>query len=434
MGGRGLHLGGRRPWWRRPVVAAGAAVVVLGGAGGVAYAVTRGPSAAQVRARTVAHEHAVAVAEAAAVRSEQAQLVSGITVAPAPGATSVALDAPVTVTATQGTISAVKVAAASGSALAGALAPDGTKWTSTGALAPTTTYTVTVAVDRQGVTATHTSTFTTLTPAATVSAHVYPTEGMTVGVGQPVVVTFSHDIPTADRTAVEARFTVAESQPVAGGWYWFNDYEMHLRPAQYWPAHETIKVTADLSDMDLGANQWLGGTISDTYAIGDARISYANLQTERMVVTLNGQTVYTFPISGGRPKYPTMGGDHIVLDRQSVVHMLSSTVGIPVHSPDGYDEYVYNDVHISDSGEYVHAAPWSVAAQGVTNVSHGCINISTADSKTFFDFSRVGDVVEVAGSPRPPAYGDHGVMDWSTPFSQWAPAHVVSLSTGAPVA
>ncbi len=52
-----------------------------------------------------------------------------------------------------------------------------------------------------------------------------------------------------------------------------------------------------------------------------------------------------------------MDGIHIVLDKEPVVHMVSSTVGIPVNSPNGYDEYVYNDVHISDSGEYVHAAP-----------------------------------------------------------------------------
>ena len=59
--------------------------------------------------------------------------------------------------------------------------------------------------------------------------------------------------------------------------------------------------------------------------------------------------------------------------------MVSSTVGIPVNSPNGYDEFVYDDVHISDSGEYVHAAPWSVHSQGVTNVSHGCINMSPSD-------------------------------------------------------
>jgi lipoprotein-anchoring transpeptidase ErfK/SrfK len=113
---------------------------------------------------------------------------------------------------------------------------------------------------------------------------------------------------------------------------------------------------------------------------------------------------------------------HLVMDRSRVVRMVSSTNGIPVNSPDGYDELVYDDVHISDSGEYVHAAPWSVASQGSTNVSHGCINLSPADAAAFFAFSQFGDVVIVAGSPRPPAAGDHGVMDWTMSWSAFTPA------------
>ena len=168
--------------------------------------------------------------------------------------------------------------------------------------------------------------------------------------------------------------------------------------------------------------------IADIFTIGAARISVANLQTEKMTVTLNGVTVATYPISGGRTQFPTMDGIHIVLDRESVVHMDSATVGIPVNSPNGYDELVYDDVHISDSGEYVHAAPWSVGDQGLMNVSHGCINVSPANALAFFNFSRVGDVVEVVGGPRPPAVGDHGVMDWSTAWSQWTPAAVHALA------
>ena len=141
-----------------------------------------------------------------------------------------------------------------------------------------------------------------------------------------------------------------------------------------------------------------------------------------MLVTDNGRTIATYPISGGKPTDPTMGGVHLVMDRSSVVHMVSSTNGIPVNSPDGYDELVYDDVHISDSGEYVHAAPWSVSSQGSTNVSHGCINLSPADAAAFFAFSQYGDVVIVAGSPRPPAVGDHGVMDWATSWSAFTPA------------
>src|SRR4029077_17439626 len=160
------------------------------------------------------------------------------------------------------------------------------------------------------------------------------------------------------------------------------------------------------------------------FAIGDARVSYANLATHQMIVTLNGRTIATYPISGGKDTNPTMGGVHIVLDRSSVVRMNSATNGVPVNSPDGYDELVYSDVHISDSGEYVHAAPWSVDSQGRDNVSHGCINLSPDNALSFFGFSRVGDLVEVVGGPRPAAAGDHGVMDWGTPWSDWTPAPV----------
>jgi lipoprotein-anchoring transpeptidase ErfK/SrfK len=110
------------------------------------------------------------------------------------------------------------------------------------------------------------------------------------------------------------------------------------------------------------------------------------------------------------------------LYRQQDVHMVSSTVGIPVDSPDGYDEHVFFDVAITDGGEFVHAAPWSLGAQGRSNVSHGCINLSPANATTFFNFSRVGDVIQVVGSPRTPSLSDHGTMDWNVPWSEWTPA------------
>jgi lipoprotein-anchoring transpeptidase ErfK/SrfK len=416
---------------------AGAAVVIAGAAGGaIAYAATRGPSAAEQRARAAAVAQARAAAEEAVVHTDQLHLVQSLQISPLPGATDVALDSPVTVSVGSGTLASVKVVGASGSPLAGAVSATSGVWTSSGALLPTTTYTVTIAVDGQGVTAARTSTFTTLTPVATVTANVFPTEGMTVGVGQPLVLRFDHSVSSpAAQKAIESRLTVAMSTPVPGAWYWFSEYELHFRPQGFWPAHETIRVSGDLSGIDVGSGMWTGGSVLDTFSIGDARISYANLASEVMTVTLNGVTQYTFPISGGRPQYPTMNGIHLVLDRESVVHMVSSTVGIPVHSANGYDEYVYDDVHISDSGEYVHAAPWSVSSQGVTNVSHGCINLSTSHAQSFYNFSRVGDVVEVTASPRPAVWGDHGVMDWSGPaWSQWTPASVVAMPAAAGVA
>ena len=46
---------------------------------------------------------------------------------------------------------------------------------------------------------------------------------------------------------------------------------------------------------------------------------------------------------------------------------------------------------ISSSGEFVHAAPWSVGSQGYENVSHGCVNVSTDWAKWFYDNFTYGD-------------------------------------------
>lgn len=62
--------------------------------------------------------------------------------------------------------------------------------------------------------------------------------------------------------------------------------------------------------------------------------------------------------------------------------MDSTTFGL---APDagGYIAKVQWAARISNSGEFVHAAPWSVAQQGSSNVSHGCINLSPDNAKWF---------------------------------------------------
>jgi lipoprotein-anchoring transpeptidase ErfK/SrfK len=361
----------------------------------------------------------------------RAALAASLRFVPAAGSTSVAPDSPIVVTAGTNRLSAVRVTSSGGDSVGGGLEPSGHEWRSSGSLAYGADYrvTATVAATAAGepnVTAESTVTFRTLSPAATVTASVFPNEGLTIGVGQPVVFRFSQAItdPGA-RQNVLAHLSVTESKPVVGGWYWFSPSELHFRPQAFWPTGEHVTVDWNLTGWNAGGGNWGADRGLVHFGTGHARVSYANLTTHTMTVTDNGRVVATYPISGGKPADPTMAGVHIVLDRQSVVHMVSSTNGIPVNSPDGYDELVYDDVHISDTGEYVHAAPWSVGSQGHTNVSHGCINLSPANARAFFEFSRVGDVVLVVGSPRPPVVGDHGVMDWDTGFSAFTPANVI---------
>ena len=416
-------------WWARWWAIAGAVVLVAGGSA-VAVIASGGGSAAKAGSHPSSGKGKSNTPSTAAVALVKAELAAAITVSPASGASGVALNAPVAISTTSGTLTAVRVTDATGTALTGTLAPSGLAWRSSAPLQPSTTYRVAATVARpDGISAQRVTSFSTLTPTYQVGATAFPSDGMTVGVGQPIVIRFDHYVHTAaGQAAALSHITVSLSKPVAGGWHWFSLDELHFRPKTFWPSGEKVTVKANFDGWDAGLGRWGHGQIDDSFTIGAAHISVANLTTEMMSVTLNGVTVATYPISGGRQQYPTMDGTHIVLDREHVVHMVSSTVGIPVHSPDGYDEYVYDDVHISDSGEYVHAAPWSVGSQGVTNVSHGCVNVSPTNALAFFNFSRVGDVVEVVGSPRPPAYGDHGVMDWSTDWSQWTPATVHRLA------
>ncbi len=37
-------------------------------------------------------------------------------------------------------------------------------------------------------------------------------------------------------------------------------------------------------------------------------------------------------------------------------------------------------MRLTYSGEFIHAAPWSVGSQGSANVSHGCTGMSTANA------------------------------------------------------
>jgi lipoprotein-anchoring transpeptidase ErfK/SrfK len=388
-------------------VAAGAALVVA------LQLVPSGSTAG----RPAPSAHVAAAAHSPSVAATTVPL--SFTVAPADGSVDQPLDSRVAVTTSGGTLLSVEVSTPGGPPLAGSLNPAG--WQSTAPLAPHAHYTVTAqATDEAGQTVQHVSTFTTLTPTAVLRATVTPTDGETVGVGMPISVRFNHSV--IDKAAVVAALHVTMSAPVALGWRWFSDRELHFRPEVYWPAGERVTFTAALAGVDAGGGIWAEADQAVHFAVGDSHIATANVTTHEMTVTTNGQVVATYPLSAGRTQYPTMAGVHIALYRQYDVLMDSSTVGIPRNSPDGYYEHVYWDVNISDGGEFVHAAPWSVGAQGRSNVSHGCINLSVANATAFFSYSRVGDVVQVLGSPRPASVDDHGTMDWTTPWDVWAPA------------
>jgi lipoprotein-anchoring transpeptidase ErfK/SrfK len=340
-----------------------------------------------------------------------------LTVTPKHRATRVALDARAKVVADSGRLRAVRISGSGGRRLAGKLAADGRSWVSTGPLAPATRYRVVAeAVNEAGAPTRRQTTFTTLRPRAELRAAIMPLDGETVGVGLPIGVWFNQ--PVADRAAVERRLQVSSSKPVTGAWHWFADNEVHYRPKAYWPAGSKVTLRARLAGTDAGDGVWGVADRTIRFAIGQRRVSVVDVRTHRMKVTAGGRTLRVLPVSTGRERYPTTNGVHFVIEKNAVKLMDSSTIGIPRNSPGGYYQRVNWSVRISNSGEFVHAAPWSTGSQGRANVSHGCVNLSTANAAWFFRQTRRGDVVEVRGSPKRP--GDSfGVADWNMSWRSW---------------
>ena len=397
----GLRLPGGR---RAPVPLAVAAVLVVALVGGGLFALGRdgGGSRSGSGAKGSGGRGRVAPVR--------------LTVTPRNGAAKVALDAHARVVADNGRLRRVRVTGG-GERLAGTLADDGRSWVSTGPLAPATRYRVVAdAVDDAGTPTRRQSTFTTLRPRAELRAAIMPLDGETVGVGLPIGVWFNQ--PVADRAAVERRLEVTSSKPVGGAWHWFTDTEVHYRPREYWPSGTRVTLQARLAGTDAGDGVWGVADRTIRFRIGERRISIVDVRTHRMKVVSGGRILRVLPVSTGRERYPTTNGIHFVISKTRDELMDSSTVGIPRNSPGGYYEHVAWSVRISNSGEFVHAAPWSTGSQGRANVSHGCVNLSTANAAWYYGLTRRGDVVEVRGSPKRPG-GSFGVADWNMSWRAW---------------
>jgi lipoprotein-anchoring transpeptidase ErfK/SrfK len=345
---------------------------------------------------------------------------ASVTVVPAANAAAVAPGDPVKVTASGGTLSSVTVSG-TGGAVKGTLNADKTVWTSTDKLGFGARYTVSaVATNASGQKTTKTSAFATARAAKTVFPAVSPLTGMTVGVGMPVRVYF--DNPVSDRKTALARMKVTTSVPTVGAWRWFSATEVHWRPKTYWKPGTKVALDTDLRGVSLGPGTY-GSVNADrhiAFTVGAAHVSIADAKTHRMKVWVNGKLTKDFPASLGKEVQGrwTHSGVHVVTDKKASMTMDSTTYGLALDAG-GYRTPVKFATRISNGGEFVHAAPWSVAQQGRENVSHGCVNLSPANAQWFYGISQPGDIVQVTGTPVHLSGRDTDIPDWSIPWSQW---------------
>ncbi len=324
---------------------------------------------------------------------------------------------------TDGTLQALDVLDHDGKALPASVAADTGTVTD---LPPGRILTVTVTSAGADGTISHAvRTIRTAAPEHPLKATVTPGDDATVGVGQPVVVTFNTAVD--DRAAAERALSVHVDRSVGdAGWYWFNDTQVQYRPKAYWPTGTKVTVRAALNDVRTGKTTWGVRDTTSTFTVGRSQILKIDANEHMMTVLRNGKAVRSVPVSLGQHKgtWRTRSGVKTIMSIERTVRMDSATVGI---TGDGaYDHDVPYAMRLTWSGEYVHGAPWSEWAQGKQDVSHGCTNISLANAKWLFENSLVGDPVETAGTGRPMEPGNGWGGAWDVAWKDWKAGSALS--------
>ncbi|HZA11097.1 L,D-transpeptidase [Mycobacterium sp.] len=333
------------------------------------------------------------------------------------GAVGVAVDQPVTVSAGDGVLGAVSMVGDDGKQIAGRLSPDGLTWSTAEPLGYNKRYTIRAEALGLGGVSRSSMTFRTHSPENLTMAYVLPNDGEVVGIGQPVSIRFDENV--ANREAAEKAIKITANPPVEGAFYWLNNREVRWRPAQFWKAGTKVDVAVNIYGVDLGDGLFGQDNLGTHFTVGDEVVATADDATKTLTVRINGKVAKTMPISMGKNSTPTNNGTYIVGGRFRHIIMDSSTYGVPVNSPNGYRTEVDWATQISYSGIFVHSAPWSVGAQGYSNTSHGCLNVSPNNAIWFYNNTKRGDVVQIVNTVGATLPGTDGLGDWNIPWEQW---------------
>ncbi|WP_410644945.1 Ig-like domain-containing protein [Amycolatopsis sp. lyj-346] len=344
-----------------------------------------------------------------------------LSLTPGKDAKDVAPGEPVSVAVVDGKVGEVKLAGADGKVVAGKPRADGSGWDSAEPLGYNKTYKLTAtATGTDGKPVTAESTFSTVKPARQLGVSVNLGEGETVGVGLPLIFTFTGNV--TDKAAAEKALKVTAEPATEGAFRWFGDKQVTWRPKDYWKSGTKIKVDAAVYGKPLGNGSYGREDKSASATVGDKLVAVADGGTHQMTVTINDKEVKTMPTSMGKPGHNTPQGTYTVMSEHTGYTMNSATYGVPEDAPGGYSTFVQYAVRLSYSGIFYHSAPWSVRQQGHSNVSHGCLNLSTENTKWLMDTSKKGDVVTVQNSGGPKLEPTDGWSVWQLSWDEWRAA------------
>lgn len=403
----------RKKLAKGPKIAILAAILVVAGIGGVFAAV--GP----LQAAPISSEQASPMRSQPGSVFPVVKQATAVTV-PAQGTKEVNPAAPVTVTVTNGTLDNVSLRSSDGQDIDGALNSSRAGWTSSGQLAFNTTYTLSyTTIDAAGRTESATTTFATVATKNEADAAMYPLDGMSVGVAQPIQLTFSE--PVKNKKAVEKAITITSTSGQAGAFHWYSDTMVRYRPETFWAAHSTITVKMDLFGVDLGNGQIGNFTKTNSVHIGDKRTAVADAQAHTFTAYINDQPVHTWPATLGDTRFPSARGYLVLMEKQRKAHFVAASIGLKPGDPANYGELdVEYATRLTPSGEFIHQATDNALPYlGQVNLSHGCIGLGPDGASWVFDNMTSGDVVQIINTQGDYANFDDGFGDWNIPWAQY---------------
>jgi len=260
-----------------------------------------------------------------------------------------------------------------------------------------------------------------------------------VGVAAPVIIQFDAAIGDDAKPDVERALTVTTTPSVEGSWAWLPDEvggsRVHWRTRDYYPPGTKVHVDARLYGVPFGDGAFGAADSTLDIEIGRRQVVKAEASSHQIEVVTDEGVIMTLPCSygeGDEPRNVTRSGVHVVTEKYEDFYMSNPAAG-------------YSNVHerfavrISNNGEFIHANPNSASAQGNTNVTNGCINLSTEDAQQYFNTAIYGDPVEVTGTSIELSYADGDIWDWAVSWDEWKSmsavtpeASQVNMPTSAP--
>lgn len=353
---------------------------------------------------------------------------------PADGATGIVPTVPVSIQVSDGWFQHIALTNPAGKAVAGTLNLDRTAFTVSEPLGYNAVYTWSGSVvGRDGKATAVNAKFGTVTPNKVVNGWFQLTDGQTVGVAAPIILQF--DAPISDKAAVERALTVTTDPPTEGSWAWLPDEvagaRAHWRSREYFAPGTKVHVGAKIYGVAFGDNNYGADDLTLDFDIGRRQVVKAAAGSHRIQVVTDAGVIMDFPCSYGeadQPRNVTRSGIHVVTEKYSDFYMSNPAAG-------------YSHIHerwavrISNNGEFIHANPASSGAQGNTNVTNGCINLSDGDAQQYYYSAIYGDPVEVSGTSIQLSYADGDIWDWTVDWPEWTSMSALSQtkSSGLPV-